>query len=267
MKSFLISLFFFAMTPIVYAEEAPILATVETVVRCPITVEETEAELQSNPESSIETLWKQFTAKGGVLIRMDNGVSPFQLLPGDVVFPSCSGGNNRSQTLWGLLRPYADRIILKQPHATQYGFDPYNGQPNWLRIKSANKNDEFYLWTGVEKSKKLGWDLFRDWILKAEATPEELQPMLEFYNREYYAYQVPAGTRRIYITFAKNAHVHLFRLNQTNESLANVIVLFYPLEDLIKHPLPEWNTFHGSVKSYSELAALIRRYLDLSKLR
>jgi hypothetical protein len=232
----------------------------------PIFFHETDDELQNNEGSSLETSLLEFTAKGGTIIRLEGDAEPYQLLPGDMVFPACSGGNNRSQTLWNLLRSYSNKISLKQPHATQYGFDPYNRKANWLRIKPPQQNDEFFLWAGVAKSEKLGWDIFADWLTRSEAAPEELNIMLNFYNQEYYNPNLPEGTRRIYITFAKNAHIHLYRLNQTNTSLENVVVLFFPLEDLIKHPLPVWDTYPGSIKSYIEFAGILSPYLDFTKL-
>lgn len=232
----------------------------------PIYSQETEEELQKDENSSMETSWREFIAKGGIILRLDGEAKPFQLLPGDMVFPACSGGNNRSQTIWNLLRPYSNKISLKQPHATQYGFDPYNGKANWLRIKTPQQNDEFILWAGVDKATKLGWDIFADWLTSLEATPDDLDLMLSYYNQEYYNPNVPTGTRRVYITFAKNAHIHLYRLHQTNTSLENVVVLFFPIEDLVKHPLPEWETSPGSIKSYTELARLLTLYLDFTKI-
>jgi hypothetical protein len=230
---------------------------------------ETDKELQEDPTSSLETSLREFKAKGGTLIRLDGDTVPYQILPGDMVFPSCSGAQNRSQTLWNLLRPYSDRISLKQPHATFYGFDPYNGKANWLRKKSSDQvhNDEFHLWAGVARSPKLGWNIFEGWFTRSDATPEVLETMLNYYTREYFNPDIPAETRRIYITFQRNAHIHLYRLHQTNDSLENVVVLFYPIDDLIKHPLPEWDAAPRSIKTYIELAKKLERHLDLSQLQ
>lgn len=226
---------------------------------------EVDPELQSNAKSSIELMVAQFSAKGGTLVVLEDGTSPFQLKSGDVVFPSCSGGNNRSQTLWNVLRPYSEKIHLMPPHATSYGFDPYNGQANWLRIKEQQKNDQFHVWAGVPKSPKLGWDVFSMWLGKT-ATPAQLKNISDYYTSIYFHPAVPEGTRRVYITFTKNAHIHLFRLNQTNSSLKDVILVVYPLQDLVKNVLPEWNTVPGSVKTYVELSSRIKTHLDLSLL-
>jgi hypothetical protein len=227
---------------------------------------ECDEDLELEESSNLETSLAEFSAKGGTLIRLEGMTSPFQFAAGDMVFPACSGANNRSQTLWNLLRIYEGAITVQLPHATRYGFDPYNGQANWNRTIHVQKDDEFINWAGVSKSAKFGWALFNDWLLREETTESELATMTAYYNTHYYNPPHHAGTRRIYITFAKNAHVHLHRLNQTNTTLENVFVLFFPLEDLIAHPLPEWETKPQSLKAYRELAALIEKYLDFSQL-
>ncbi|MDR3624307.1 MAG: hypothetical protein P4L16_04110 [Chlamydiales bacterium] len=227
---------------------------------------EADEELEQNKNSSLAVVLFEFTAKKGTLVRLEGDAAPYALTPGDVVFPACSGGKNRSQTLWNLLRPYNDKITLMPPHATRYGFDPYNARSNWHRTSFAQKKDEFVLWVGIEKCQKFGWNIFESWLSKPEGTPDELAIMLEYYNKHYYNPNLSPGTKRIYIVFAKNAHVHLYRLNQTNKSLEDVVVLFFPLKDLIAHPLPSWNTYPRSVKSYRELANILKCYLDFSKL-
>lgn len=238
---------------------------------CPIHISETDNvkeidnDLQQHKTSQLETVYAEFCKKGGTILRLDKDTPPFQILPGDIIFPSCSGGNNRSQTLWNILRPYSDRITLNPPHATCYGFDPYNGKANWNRTTSA-ADDEFFLWAHTEKSTKFGWDVFKNWLTKTEGTPEDLKMMHEYYDQYYYNPAVSPTKRRIYITFAQNAHIHLYRLSQANDSLTNVTVLFFPLADLLKHPLPEWNTYPKSVKTYVEFAAILSAYLDFSQL-
>ena len=135
-----------------------------------------QEELQASPYSSLENSLRLFTAKGGTLIRLDGGQAPFILLPGDAVYPSCSGGNNRSQTLWKVLCPYASKIALNAPHATQYGLDPFNGQVDWTRVRPRDNLDEFSAWSGFSKKTKFGWDTFQAWLTKTEATPKSLPP-------------------------------------------------------------------------------------------
>jgi hypothetical protein len=232
-----------------------------------IHADEFDEDLELIESSNLHSSITEFIAKGGVLLRMEGEVSPFQFKMGDMVFPACSGGNNRSQTLWGLLLPYNEMISLQPPHATRYGFDSYNGKINWNRTNHFQKDDEFVKWAGVSKSTKFGWNLFNDWLLSDEATTSELELMTEYYNANYYNPSPLHGKRRIYITFAKNAHVHLYRLNQTNSTLENVFVLFYPIEDIIAKPLTEWETHPRSVKAYSELASMLEKYLDFGKIR
>lgn len=233
-----------------------------------LAVHESEADeyLEGNADTSLSTVYDAFIEKGGTIIRLENDVPPFQFIVGDVVFPACSGGNNRSQTLWAMLRPYESKITLNPPHATRYGFDSYNGIANWNRTLHLQKNDEFILWSGFAKSPKLGWNVFKEWLSKDDATAEELAKMKEYYTRHYFNPPVPEGARRVYITFAKNAHAHIFRLVETNKSLENVVLLVYPVEDLIHRPLPEWDTYPRSVKAYIELSKILKVYLDFSQL-
>ena len=236
------------------------------LVASPIDWNEVDEDLQSVEGSSLMKVLTVFQEKGGTIIRLDGNAAPYQLLPGDMVFPSCSAGINRSQTLWNVLRPYSDKITLRQPHATRYGLDPFNGKVNWHRVEGKASSDDYYLWAGVERSPRFGFDVFNAWLEKKEATPEELQIISSYYDREYYNPDIPAGTRRVYITFSKNAHAHLYRLNQANRSLENVVVLYFPLADMIKHPLPEWNTYQASLKSYVEFSNILKAYLDFDRL-
>lgn len=230
-----------------------------------ISLQDEDEELLTVQEANVENCLQKFNKKGGTLIRLENNQS-LALLPNDVVFPSCSGANNRSQTLYQVLLPYADKISLQLPHATRYGFDSYNGQTNWKRTKHQHADDQFSIWTGREKSEKFGWSQFTEWLEGKEASQEDLQLMHEYYSKEYYSPKQYKNNRRVYITFGKNAHIHLYRLCQTNESLADVVVLFYPISDYVHTPLPEWNTTSRSVKAYEELSKLIKKHLDFQYL-
>lgn len=231
----------------------------------PIYPKEAHNELEVSSISSLEISLNEFIERGGTIIRLEGDVEPFQFHTNDVIFPACSAGYNRSQIIWNLFRPYSEKVLLNKPHATQFGFDPFNGKANWFRVNAVEK-DEFEAWAGVPRSEKFGYELFSKWLSKKNATEEELNWMLDYYNRAYYHPEHLNGLRRIYITFAKNAHIHLFRLNQTNESLENVIVLFFPIEDLVKTPLPDWKTYPGSKKCYKELAKIVSSHLDFSAL-
>lgn len=225
-----------------------------------------ETDLERNIESSLEVSLEAFLTKGGTLIRLDQNTKPFQLLPNDVVFPSCSGGNNRSQVLWGILRAYDDKIHLMKPHATRYGFDPYNGLVNWHRTKNRTKTDEFAQLFNFPKSEKMGWELFANWFSKVQITDEERDYLIAYFNQNYYCPILPEGARRVYITFAQNAHIHMYRLSQSNESLENVFLLFFPLEDTLAKPLPEWETYARSVKAYSNFGEILKSHLDFTQL-
>lgn len=225
---------------------------------------ETIKSLESQKDTSAQVLLSNFLAKGGTFIRLET--KPFAFLEGDLIFPSCSGGNNRSQVLWHILRSYTNHITLMPPHATQYGFDPYNNLSNWKQIKHERKGDEFFLWAHASKCQKLGWDVFENLLLKTKASLDELSLMKKYYNQNYYSPDFSSDKRRIYITFEKNAHIHLYRLNQTNASLENVILLLLPINDLISKPLPEWNTFPRSEKAYREFSSIIESLFDFKNL-
>lgn len=228
---------------------------------------EGEDHLQKHQESSLETVLSEFLGKGGRVFRLEGDSEPFQFLPGDVVFPSCSAGFNRSQTVWALLQPYAKTIKLMPPHATRYGFDPYDDTlDGYFNNIEPSDIDEFKLWSGFDKQTKFGWDNFVHSISEDGVSQDELELMREYYNREYYCPPISSETRRVYITFAKNAHVHLYRLCQTNDTLANAIVLFFPLEDLIHKPEPAWQTIPQSEKAYREYAKKLRKFFDFSPL-
>lgn len=267
MKTMLAFCCLFAFT---LSQSAPILATslnhqIDHLIH-PIEVDD---KLEQDPHSSSREMLTQFIEKGGTFVRLDKHCVPFPLAVGDVVFPACSGGNNRSQTLWNLLRPYSNEIALMHPHATQYGFDPYNGTINWQRGHHAQKNDEFMLWAGIPKATKFGWDVFEEYLSKdaSEVTPEEIQTMSEYYSTKYFNPEVTESTRKVYLTFAKNAHIHLYRLNQVNETLENVVVVFFPLEDLIHAPKESWRTHPRSIKAYEQLAHILRSRLDFAQLK
>lgn len=227
---------------------------------------EAEPDLEMNPETSLEVSIANFLAKGGTLVHLDDNAKPYAFQPGDAVFPACSAANNRSQTLWALLQPYAGKILLMKPHATRYGFDPYNGQENWQRTKHFYADDEFAAWSGFKKSMKFGFDKFDGWLAKKDITKHELATLSKYYDEEYFRSKLPQDAKRVYVAFAKNAHVHLYRLAQTNESLKNVIVVSVPLEDLIYHVVPEWNTDRRSKQAYANFADILIKYFDFSAL-
>jgi len=226
-----------------------------------------EPELEKVEATSLKVAYEEFIRKGGTLLTMDNG-NKITLLPGDVVYPACSAGWCRSQTLRYLLKPYEDKITLMAPHATRYGFDPYNGKPNWHRTAGKDEagiHDEFPQWAGVEKVTRFGYDQFIHLKDDKTPTPEQLAEITGFYNKYYYGAN-HTDKRRVFITFALNTHAMLVRLAHANERLENVVLVHYPLDDLASKPPPEWNTYPNSVLSYERLAEIIAASLDLSEL-
>lgn len=215
---------------------------------------------------SLMAILAEFHEKGGTFIRLDeNGPQRALMFPNDSVFPACSAGFCRSQTLWALLKKFENKIALYPPHATRYGFDPYNGKMNWQRKRKIITFDEFELWAQMPKSIRMGFDVYGSHWDHKEATEEQLQQMLHYYNTHYYGPNTPSN-RRVYFSFDKNTHAILHRLNQTNVNLSQVIVYHFPLQDFITHPLKQWETVPLSYKSYQQFSLILLNLIDTSKL-
>lgn len=233
--------------------------------------------LEQNSITSGVSCMQTFRDKGGNFVTLNpfsSKPTTFEVKRNDRIFISCSAGFRRSQTLWVLLLPYADKgvIHLSPPHATRYGCDPYNGEVNWHENdEEENKpGDEFELWSGFPKSQRLGFEKLDEWKAKLNASPKEsvLSEITQYYNDHYYAppYESLDEGRRIYITFAANTHVHFHRLNESNQILTNVTVVHLDLDDLITKPLEEWNTDRASFKAYQNFAELLKQVIDCSQL-
>lgn len=234
---------------------------------------EVEVDLQSDENTAWQKVLVAFKQKGGTLIRVGSGADSFQknyqLQPGDAVYPVCSGGFCRSQTLWSLLRKYADKMVLFPPHAARLGFDPYNGQVNWHRNDIMETwYDEFEQWAQIPKANRCGFDVFASIHPLETVSQEELKCISEYYNEHYFgpqsSWQGQKGNRRVFITFDKNTHVVLHRLIQANDNLNDVEVVHLAFADLVTHPLPEWNTFPRSVTAYENFSQLINELIDCS---
>lgn len=228
---------------------------------------EAEIDLQHNEETSWEACLAEFTKKKGTFLRVENQ-QKITLLPGDAVYPICSGGFCRSQTLWVILKEHRDKILLFPPHAARYGFDPYNGKVNWHRNDSNETiYDEFELWAKEPKRTRFGYDAFHSWTSLNEVSEEKLKQISDYYNNHYFGPESSLngqqGKRRVYVSFDKNTHVVLLRLNQANHDLDHVFVVHFPLLDLVTHPLPEWNTFSRSAASYREFATLLSNFIEI----
>lgn len=237
-----------------------------TITENPLFLTEADEDLQIHENSELEKVLFEFNSKGGTCIRIntDNPTMKAILLPGDEVYPACSAGFYRSQTLWALLKKYEDKIMLIRPHATRYGFDPYNEQVNWHRKHNNIPIDEFELWFSIPKAIRIGFDIFGDLSEETIVSPEKLNEIKEYYDKAYYGPQ--SGSRRVYMSFDKNTHVILYRLNQTNENLDNVIVYHFPLQDLVTNPLVEWNILSRSDQAYRQFSRILLELLDFSQL-
>ncbi len=251
----------FASTAINFKEEISLLST------------EAEEDLQQENETSWQHCLSKFQQKGGTFLRLDSSnlseeKNTFALLPGDAVYPVCSGGFCRSQTLWAVLRDYQTVIHLMAPHAARYGFDPYNGKLNWHRNDAKEAwVDDFALWAKEPKKMRFGYDVFSSWHKLESASEEELKQITSYFNEHYFgprSCQNPQ--RRIFFSFDKNTHVILLRLNQSNESLRNVWVVHLPLKDLVTHPLAEWSTTPRSVMAYDRFSKLLLDLIDLKNI-
>lgn len=202
----------------------------------------------------------KFSEKGGTFVRMQDVI--FTLLPGDRVYPICTGGYCRSQTLWRMLLD-CQLLDLQPPHATRVGYDPYNNQMNWHRNDPhEGLYDEYEIWAGRPKAVRFGYDIFSSWHPKESATAEEIAYIREYYDQ--YFYTVASSQRHVYICFDKNTQVVMHRLAELNPSLDNVVVLHFPLKDLVSSPLPEWNTFLRSQEAYEKFSLILKPTLDLS---
>jgi hypothetical protein len=232
-----------------------------------------ETELEQQTPYLAENCLQSFIEKGGTLKCVNNlsavTAPVIQLNKEDAVYPICSGGWCRSQSLWGFLRPYSDHIILFPPHAARVGWDPYNGQVNRYRNYAAElEYDEFSGYFGLEKTLRFGFENNEAWqAIEAMPTTEGLQSITDYYNEHYFgphsSWQGRQGKKRIYIAFAQNAHVVLLRLCQANEELNDVTVLAVNSEDIITQPPECLNATPKSVKSYGHFVQLLAQLFEI----
>lgn len=214
----------------------------------------------------LEDVLKKFHKLNGNFFRVHKNAKCV-LLEGDIVFPACSAGFCRSQTLWALLKKIEDKIYLQSPHATRYGFDPYNDKMNWQRHSDHVLFDEFKQWAQIPKAIRFGFERYGHLVADQAADQQLLMQMKAYYNKKYYGPEIRHPDKRaVYLSFDKNTHAILHRLLQTNENLHNVYVYHFPLKDLISHPLPEWKTAPLSVEAYQEFSNILKELIDLSQL-
>lgn len=239
-----------------------------------------DPDMEKNQETSGQKVLDEFIAKGGHFYA----ISPWDLEnstcktiafnPNDSVYPICTGGFCRSQTLWALMQSVKDRIVLFPPHATRYGFDPYNGEMNWHRNKMelGPWPDEFEMAFGLPKTARFGFPEFMKYkdLKAAEVTPDILTEIKDFYSTHYFGpdsqWNGQKGQRRLYIAFAVNAHVIMYRLNQCNDDLSQVYVYFIDSPDYITKPMIEWNLIPRCKETHERMAEVLRPILDFSQL-
>lgn len=213
---------------------------------------------------------REFLLRGGSFHSYPHDVSSFTLEEGDAVYPICSGGWCRSQTLHALLKPYDETIVLFPPHAARLGWDPYNGQINRYRnYEGEKKHDEFALLFDREKELRIGFENDAEWkTIEHSPTKEGLALIRAYYNKHLFgpesSFQGRQGKRRVYITFASNAHVVLFRLLETNTSLENVHIVALDIVDLVSHPLKEWKTAPRSKKAYQAFYKSLQKIIEVN---
>jgi hypothetical protein len=229
-----------------------------------------DEDLERDPQSCLSACTEAFLAKGGAILAAV-GQESICLMPNDAVYPICSGGVCRSQALWGVLKPYAGRIVLFPPHAARHGFDPYNGQINRARSQALESGaDDYAFYFGFEKAERFGFEHGEKWEkLMKSATCAELQEITDFYDQNYFgpasSWEGKQGCRRIYIAFANNAHVALHRLC-SNETLEKVTLVFIDYEDLITHPPKAWKIAPRSVAAYARFSFMLSQLLDLRSI-
>ncbi|MCE5319080.1 MAG: hypothetical protein LLG04_17175 [Parachlamydia sp.] len=235
---------------------------------------EADLDLQANESTSIDNALNKFQKKGGTFIRMamPEAGKTIQLQPGDAVYPVCSAGFNRSQTLWVTLKPYQNKIVLFPPVGARYGFDPFNGKINWnLNILHEQRYDEFSVWAGEPKATRFGYEQFGHLRGQESVSADELNQVLQFFDQHYYGpesnWKGQKGQRRVYLAFDRNTHVVLHRLAQTNETLDSVVVVHFPFNDMVANPPPEWDTFKQSAIAYEKFSQILKALVDVQLLK
>lgn len=246
--------------------QTPIQAKGKRVIGTPFPVEEC---LESNSLFTGERCLELFKSKGGLFHHVnpfsehETERMPFCLQVNDEIRPSCSGGWCRSQTLYAKLLKYSpSKIILLHPHATRYGCDPYNDEVNWNEELSQ---DAFKDWAGMEKALRFGFEKLHEWrSIETNPTKENLEVVKEYYDKNYFG-DKQTQNRRVFITFAANAHVILKRLNETNECLNNVVVVHIDLDDSMTTPYDD-HISALSVEAFAAFSLLLESVIDVSNL-
>ncbi len=201
----------------------------------------------------------QFEAAGGKIFPIDEQSAPFVLRQGDEIFPICSGGWCRSQTLMCVLQDcFSGAITVHRPHAARYGWDPFDGtlyRKHNLPLEIGI--DEFYRAFHRHKSLRAGFKHNDKWMSYLE-DESKWQELYDFYTAWYWGYT--SDYRLVYATFAGNCHVTLKRLLDSGKSLENVVILAFDMEDYVSHPREE-GVIPRSCKAYRNFYDVLRQLL------
>lgn len=202
---------------------------------------------------SLRRCEESFKEKGGILnVLKINGQhlkGKVSLRRGDSLYPVCSGAHCRSQALFCLLRKWiSHQITLFFPHASRWGYDPYNEKIP--QIKEVPSGDEFELTFGHPRIERFGFAYFEKCLQEGSIKNERFLSFAKgYYDHHYYAPKNVCA-RRVYIAFAHPVHAVLKRLVETNSDLSQVMLVAIPLEDEITHP-PSYSSFKsGSKEAY-----------------
>lgn len=227
-------------------------------------------ELEQLPDSSLQACEREFKAKGGKLVVFqkdsDQIQGCFTLFPEDVVYPICSAGNCRSQVLYHILRPLAEKgsFRLHPPHAARTGYDPYHGR---VPIQFYDQQqDEFVKAFDHPKVQQFGFAQIQQLMHELGhldmAETHVVATLKNYYNQHFYA---PSILRpRVYIPFRRPVHAVLKRLNETNKDLSWVTLVAIPLDDEITK-VPSHLSFRmRSVEAYKYFEAKLSPLFKLS---
>ncbi len=211
--------------------------------------------LEETGEWSLVNCESKFEEMGGKIFIPGR----FEINEGDALYPVCSGGVCRSQTLYIMLKEIAEKgkVKLFAPHASRRGLDPYNGE---LQIhREVVKNDDFEMTFQVKRCVQFGFEHRDLWA----SSGYNIEEMKGYYDRHFFG-KIQAG-RRVYIAFASPVHVILKRLVESNEDLRDVYVVAIPLADEISNP-PHPEIKSGTAAAYMAFMNKIRPFFSYSHL-
>jgi hypothetical protein len=212
--------------------------------------------------------------------------SPFEIQRGDVVFPICGAGENRSQVLYQLLtRHVRSDFTVRQPHGAECKLDAY--MPAYMCALPARSavssipDDEFASEFGGHRVPLLGEQEFSEAFGDFHDSDSPLfARTCTFFDRNLFGLPVtiatapePRPARIVYMCFGRSAHVVLKRINEALERLAPAgsasvplhpfVVVVLPFSDEIAHPSPGLRPF--SAAAYQAASAAFLSVLRLGR--